>query len=225
MSFGRDTASAGVRCRLTNPSFRVQELRPYYVRVDQEGRTLLHELFTTAGDIRVSNSELHITLAPLSSPHRTHPAQVLRDMLDHTATTFPGSRLRIRHASGLPSPTRSRRSSVVPPRPLPPDRRQNRTFFALVRISHKQSRNYGALLLSSSSVISRNILSRHETVTISLATRVTMSMIYASDLRLFAPTYAAIATPSASAHPAIRRDSFRKCGLSNKNLFAISRLA
>ncbi|MFZ1883716.1 MAG: hypothetical protein WAU53_08990 [Rhodoplanes sp.] len=28
-------------------------LRPHYARVDQEGRTLLHELFATAGDIRV----------------------------------------------------------------------------------------------------------------------------------------------------------------------------
>ena len=27
-------------------------LRPHYARVDQEGRTLLHELFATAGDIR-----------------------------------------------------------------------------------------------------------------------------------------------------------------------------
>jgi hypothetical protein len=37
-------------------------LRPHYARTDQEGRTLLHELFATAGDIRVSGRELHITL-------------------------------------------------------------------------------------------------------------------------------------------------------------------
>jgi transposase len=73
-------------------------LRPHYARVGQEGRTLLHELFAAAGDIRVSNSELHITLAPLSSPHRTHAAQALCGMLDQTATIFPGSRLRIRFA-------------------------------------------------------------------------------------------------------------------------------
>jgi transposase len=71
-------------------------LRPHYARADQEGRTLLHELFATAGDIRVSDSELQITLAPLSSPHRAHAAQALCEMLDQTATTFPGSRLRIR---------------------------------------------------------------------------------------------------------------------------------
>ncbi len=73
-------------------------LRPHYARAEQEGRTLLHELFATAGDIRVSDSELHITLAALSSPHRTHAAQALCGMLDQTATIFPGSRLRIRFA-------------------------------------------------------------------------------------------------------------------------------
>jgi transposase len=71
-------------------------LRPHYARVDQEGRTLLHELFATPGDIRVSESELTITLAPLSSPHRTRAAQALCEILDKTATTFPGSRLRTR---------------------------------------------------------------------------------------------------------------------------------
>src|SRR5262249_38266158 len=35
-------------------------LRPHYARVDQEGRTLLHELFATSGDMRVADSELRI---------------------------------------------------------------------------------------------------------------------------------------------------------------------
>jgi transposase len=77
-------------------------LRPHYARVDQEGRTLLHELFAVAGDIRVSDSELHITLAPLSSPHRTRAAQALCAILDQTATIFPGSRLRLRFAMRPP---------------------------------------------------------------------------------------------------------------------------
>jgi transposase len=77
-------------------------LRPHYARIDQEGRTLLHELFVTAGDIRLSNSELNITLAPLSSPHRTLAAQALCEILDKTLTTFPGSRLRIRFAMSPP---------------------------------------------------------------------------------------------------------------------------
>ena len=73
-------------------------MRPNYARVDQVGRTLLHELFATAGDIRVSANELNLTLAPLSSPHRTHAAQALCEILDKTATIFPGSRLRIHFA-------------------------------------------------------------------------------------------------------------------------------
>jgi transposase len=73
-------------------------LRPHYARVDQEGRTLLHELFAAAGDIRVADRALHITLAPLSSPHRTRAAQALCQMLDQAATVFPGSRLRMRFA-------------------------------------------------------------------------------------------------------------------------------
>jgi transposase len=78
-------------------------LRPHYKRADQEGRTLLHELFAAAGDIRVSASELLFTLAPLSSPHRNQAAQALCEILDQTATTFPGSSLRIRFAA-QPSP-------------------------------------------------------------------------------------------------------------------------
>jgi hypothetical protein len=77
-------------------------LRPHYARADQEGRTLLHEIFATAGDIRVSDGERQITLAPLSSPHRTHAAQALCEMLDQTATVFPGSRLRLRFAMRPP---------------------------------------------------------------------------------------------------------------------------
>ena len=73
-------------------------LRPHYARAEQEGRTLLHEIFAATGDIRVCDTELHITLAPLSSPHRTRAAQALCDILDQTATIFPGSRLRMRFA-------------------------------------------------------------------------------------------------------------------------------
>jgi len=73
-------------------------LRPHYARAEEEGRTLLHELFAAAGDIRVGENELHINLAPLSSPHRTRAAQALCAALDQTATVFPGSSLRIRFA-------------------------------------------------------------------------------------------------------------------------------
>src|SRR5437868_11510553 len=64
-------------------------LRPHYARVGEEGRTLLHELFASAGEIRVCDSELHITLASLSSPPRPHAAQALCDMLDQSRDNLP----------------------------------------------------------------------------------------------------------------------------------------
>jgi hypothetical protein len=73
-------------------------LRPHYTRAEQEGRTLLHEIFAATGDIRVTGDELQITLAALSSPHRTRAAQALCELLDQTATLFPGSVLRLRFA-------------------------------------------------------------------------------------------------------------------------------
>ena len=108
-------------------------LRPHYARVDQEGRTLLHELFATAGDIRLSDSELNITLAPLGSPHRTHAAQALcvtrRQHSSRVLACGSASQCISRGASGMPSA--GLRSSEAPRRMLPrrPDRRRNRTFW------------------------------------------------------------------------------------------------
>jgi hypothetical protein len=98
-------------------------LRPHYARAAQDGRTLLHEIFAATGDIKVTDSELQITLAPLSSPHRTRAAQSLCELLDQTATTFPGSRLRLRFAVrtppciGLAFPGSPAHRGSVPDRP------------------------------------------------------------------------------------------------------------
>src|SRR6185437_5945665 len=73
-------------------------LRPHYPRAEQEGRTLLHELFAISGDIHVTEDQLQVTLAPLSSPHRTRAAHALCQLLNQTATVFPGTSLRLRFA-------------------------------------------------------------------------------------------------------------------------------
>jgi transposase len=73
-------------------------LRPHYARSDDEGRTLLHELFHAAADIEVSDTGLRVTIGPLSSPHRTLAVQALCETLTATATVFPGTRLRMRFA-------------------------------------------------------------------------------------------------------------------------------
>jgi transposase len=71
-------------------------LRLHYARSDDEGRTLLHELFQAAADINVTDTELLITVHPFSSPHRTIAVQALCDILSETATVFPGTRLTMR---------------------------------------------------------------------------------------------------------------------------------
>jgi len=69
-----------------------------YARSDDEGRTLLHALFRAAADIDVTDTELRLTICPLSSPHRTLAVQALCDTLTETATFFPGTRLTMRFA-------------------------------------------------------------------------------------------------------------------------------
>jgi hypothetical protein len=91
-------------------------LRPHYARADQEGRTLLHEIFATPGKIESVGDELRITLAPLSSPHRTMAAQALCEPLNQTATVFPGTRLRMRFAV---QPPPERGMAFPGPRPKP----------------------------------------------------------------------------------------------------------
>jgi hypothetical protein len=73
-------------------------LSPHYTRSDDEGRTLLHELFHAVADIDVTDTELRITVHPFSSPHRTLAVQALCDTLSATATVFPGTRLTLRFA-------------------------------------------------------------------------------------------------------------------------------
>ena len=105
-------------------------LRPHYARSDDEGRTLLHELFGAAADIDVTDSELRVTIGPLSSPHRTLAVKALCETLCKTDTIFPGSPIRMRLAVhpppqiGLAFPgPRSRgapaRPSVSPNSPKP----------------------------------------------------------------------------------------------------------
>ena len=71
-------------------------LAPCYRRTDDEGRTLLHELFAARADLHPSTSELRVVLHTLSSPHRTAAVASLCEALNDTATRFPGSNLTLR---------------------------------------------------------------------------------------------------------------------------------
>jgi hypothetical protein len=70
----------------------------HYPRAEDEARTLVQSALANAGDIAVTATELRITFAPLSSPHRTAPLAALCAELDALAPRFPGTRLRARYA-------------------------------------------------------------------------------------------------------------------------------
>jgi prepilin-type processing-associated H-X9-DG protein len=76
----------------------VRLAEPHYRRVQQEGRTLIHSALLSAADIKVSEHELLITLAPLSSAHRSRAIAALCNNLNATATIFPGTKMRLRYA-------------------------------------------------------------------------------------------------------------------------------
>ncbi len=67
-----------------------------YARSEQEGRTLLHALFQTAGRVELEEKHLLITLHPQSSPHRTCAISSLCEELNQLETCFPGTNLRLK---------------------------------------------------------------------------------------------------------------------------------
>jgi len=71
---------------------------PHYRRAGQEGRTLLQAALASAADLQVTETELRVTLAAQSSPHRTRAIAALCDQLNQTKTLFPGCRLRLHYA-------------------------------------------------------------------------------------------------------------------------------
>jgi len=71
---------------------------PHYRRADQEGRTLLQSALASAADLQVTQTELRVTLAAQSSPHRTRAIAALCEELNQTKTVFPGCLLRLHYA-------------------------------------------------------------------------------------------------------------------------------
>ena len=71
---------------------------PHYRRVQDEGRTLIQSALASAADIEVTVRELRVTLAPMSSLHKTKAVAALCQELNQSETLFPGSVLRLRYA-------------------------------------------------------------------------------------------------------------------------------
>lgn len=76
----------------------VRLVAPFYKRVGDEGRTLIQSALASAADLEATQTELRITLAPLSSAHRTSAILRLCAELNKVAVRFPGSGLRLRYA-------------------------------------------------------------------------------------------------------------------------------
>jgi prepilin-type processing-associated H-X9-DG protein len=76
---------------------------PHYRRADDEGRTLLQAALASAADLKVIKRELHVLLAPQSSPHRTRAIAALCEELNRRKAVFPGSTLCLIYAIQEPS--------------------------------------------------------------------------------------------------------------------------
>lgn len=81
----------------------VRRIAPHYRRAEDEGRTLVQTALNSAADIAVNGNELLITLAPLSSPHRSRAVAELCAELNRKPVRFPGSNLRMRFAVADPA--------------------------------------------------------------------------------------------------------------------------
>lgn len=79
-------------------------VRPHYKRVEDEGRTLIQMALQDTADIEPADDQLRITLAPLSSPHRSRVLEALCEALNKTNTLFPGTRLHMRYAAAPSHP-------------------------------------------------------------------------------------------------------------------------
>ena len=73
-------------------------IAPHYRRAGDEGRTLLQAALASAAALEVTQTELRVTLAAQSSPHRTRAIAALCQELNREETCFPGSCLRLRYA-------------------------------------------------------------------------------------------------------------------------------
>jgi hypothetical protein len=82
----------------------VHRITQHYRRADDEARTLVQSMLANSGDIAVTATELRVTFAALSSPHRTAALAALCAELDALAPRFPGTRLRVRYAVAQPKP-------------------------------------------------------------------------------------------------------------------------
>lgn len=69
----------------------------HYRRAADEGRTLMQSALASTADLIVTDTEMQVVLAPMSSAHRTRAVSALCGELTAQAAVFPGSKLRLRY--------------------------------------------------------------------------------------------------------------------------------
>jgi transposase-like protein len=77
-------------------------IAPHYARAEDEARSLLREIYASAGDLEVLGSELHVRITPLSAPRRTRALAGLCADLTETETIYPGTDLRLVYSVSEP---------------------------------------------------------------------------------------------------------------------------
>lgn len=73
----------------------VRLLAPHYARAEDEGHTLLREVYSSPADLEVVGDELHVRINALSAPRRTRALAALCEQLNATDTAYPGTNLRL----------------------------------------------------------------------------------------------------------------------------------
>ncbi len=66
---------------------------PHYARANDEARSLIREALSCAGDLRLADGRIHVTLNPLSAPRRTRALAAICQLLTDTHTVYPGTDL------------------------------------------------------------------------------------------------------------------------------------
>jgi hypothetical protein len=70
-------------------------LRPHFQDWRHEGRALTRTILQSRGHLRVTDTELHVTLDPLASPYKTRALAALCQDLTRLDSTFPGTNLKM----------------------------------------------------------------------------------------------------------------------------------
>jgi hypothetical protein len=90
----------------------VRLVAPHYKRVEDEGRTLIQSALAGPADLEVTDTELRVVLAPLSSPHRTRapsPRSAKSSTATKPASPGPGSA----SATGSPALVDAQKRTVL----------------------------------------------------------------------------------------------------------------